>query len=118
MLQCSIRRLIMAAAAKHESPRTHAKDSSVFSLFSGWAQQGAQTLFATQRILIDLAMRQNASVMHAVKQQLSDPRHSPTAILSEIAEEGLTNFMEGQKVLLELGKQQNEILMAGGRDSE
>ena len=104
----------MAAAIKHES--THPKESSTFSLLSGWAQQGVQTLFATQRILIDLAMRQNASVMHAVRQQLSDPHHSPTAILGEIAEDGLTNFMEGQKVLLELGKQQNEILMMGVKE--
>ncbi len=101
----------MAAATKHES--THPKESSTFTLLSGWAQQGAQTLFATQRILIDLAMRQNASVMHAVRQQLSDPHHSPTAILGEIAEDGLSNFLEGQKVLLELGKQQNELLITG-----
>ncbi|HZQ96033.1 MAG TPA: hypothetical protein VFA67_13545 [Candidatus Sulfotelmatobacter sp.] len=101
-------------AAKHES--THPKDSSVLSLLSGWGQQGVQTLFATQRILLDLAMRQNASVMHAVRQQLSDPHRSPTAILSEIAEEGMTNFLEGQKILLELGKQQNEILMNGVKD--
>lgn len=104
----------MPPATKHES--THPKDSPTFSLLSGWAQQGVQTLFATQRILIDLAMRQNASVMHAVRQQLSDPHHSPTAILGEIAEDGLTNFMEGQKVLLELGKQQNEILMTGVKE--
>ncbi len=101
----------MAAATKHEST-----DIPVFSLLSGWAQQGAQTLFATQRILLDLAMRQNASVMHAVRQQLSDPRRSPTAVLSEVAEEGMTNFLEGQKVLLELGKQQNEILMTGVKE--
>jgi len=104
------------AAVKHESPRTHPGESSVVSLLSGWAQQGAQTLFATQRILIDLAMRQNASVMHAIRQQLSDPLHSPTAILSEVAGEGMTNFLEGQKVLLELGKQQNEILMSGVKE--
>jgi hypothetical protein len=103
----------MPAAVKHNPPRAHAKESSVFSLLSGWAQQGAQTLFATQRILIDLAMRQNASVMHAIKQQLSDPLHSPTAILSEVAGEGINNFIEGQKVLLDLGKQQNELLMTG-----
>jgi hypothetical protein len=99
----------MAPAVKHESPRTHPRESSVVSLLSGWAQQGAQTLFATQRILIDLAMRQNASVMHAIRQQLSDPLHSPTAILSEVAGEGMTNFLEGQKVLLDLSKQQNEL---------
>ena len=104
------------AAAKHESPRTHPGESSVVSLLSGWAQQGAQTLFATQRILIDLAMRQNASVMHAIRRQLSDPLHSPTAILSEFAGEGMTTFLEGQKVLLDLGKQQNEILMSGVKE--
>src|SRR5947207_10551674 len=114
MLQCSNGRYFMAAATKHEA--THPKDSSTFSLLSGWAQQGAQTLFATQRILIDLAMRQNASVMHAVRQQLSDPHRSPTAILSEVAEEGMTNFMEGQTILLELGKQQNEILLNGVKE--
>jgi hypothetical protein len=101
-------------AAKHES--AHTKDSSVLSLLSGWGQQGVQTLFATQRILVDLAMRQNASVMHAVREQLSDPHRSPTAILSEIAENGMTNFLEGQKILLELGKQQNEILLNGVKD--
>src|SRR5689334_16571409 len=114
MLQCSIGGTIHMPAAKHES--THRKDSSVLSLLSGWGQQGAQTLFATQRILLDLAMKQNASVMHAVRQQLSDPHRSPTAILSEVAEDGMTNFLEGQKVLLELGKQQNEILMGGVKE--
>ena len=101
----------MAVVQKHDS-----KESSTISILSGWAQQGVQTLFATQRILLDLAMRQNASVMHAVRQQLSDPQYSPTAILSELAEQGMSNFVEGQKILLELGKQQNEILMTGVKD--
>jgi hypothetical protein len=61
-------------------------------------------------------MRQNANVMQALRQQLTDPHHSPTAILSEVAGEGMTNFIEGQKVLLELGKQQNEILMTGVKE--
>jgi len=103
-------------AAKHEVPRAHPKESSVISLLSGWAQQGAQTLFATQRILIDLAMRQNATVMDAIRQQLSDSQHSPTAILSEIAGEGLTNFLEGQKILLSLGKEQNKLVMNGVKE--
>jgi len=104
------------ATAKYESPRAHPKESSVFSLLSGWAQQGAQTLFATQRILIDLAMRQNATVMHAIRQQLSDAQHSPTAILSEVAGEGMTNFLEGQKVLLNLGREQNKLVMTGVKE--
>ena len=95
---------------------THPRDSSFVSILSGWAQQGVQTFFATQRVLLDLAMRQNANVMHAVREQLSDPHHSPSAILSEVAGEGMANFIEGQKILLELGKRQNELLMTGVKE--
>ena len=105
----------MPAATKTETPRTH-RESSFVSVLSGWAQQGVQSFFATQRMLLDLAMRQNANIMHALRQQLSDPHHSPTAIFSEVAGEGMTNFIEGQKVLLDLGKQQNEILMNGVKE--
>jgi len=83
------------------------------TVLSGWAQQGVQSFFATQRILLDLAMRQNANVMNALRRQLTDPHNSPTAILSELAGEGMTNFIEGQKILLDLGKQQNQILLSG-----
>ena len=104
----------MPAATKTETSRTHhPRESSFVSILSGWAQQGVQSFFATQRILLDLAMRQNANIMHALRQQLTDPHHSPTAILSEVAGEGMSNFIEGQKVLLELGKKQHEILMNG-----
>lgn len=104
------------AVMEHEPTRTHPRESSFVSLLSGWAQQGVQTFFTTQRILLDLAMRQNANVMHAVRQQLSDPHYSPTAILSEVAGEGVSNFIEGQKVLLDLGQQQNELLMNGVKE--
>lgn len=97
-------------------PRTHSGESSFVNLLSGWAQQGVQSFFATQRILLDLAMRQNASLMHSLRQQLSDVNHSPTAILSEVTAEGVSNFIEGQRVLLELGQKQNEILMNGIKD--
>lgn len=106
----------MPAATKTDAARTHHGESSFVSILSGWAQQGVQGFFATQRILLDLAMKQNAAVMHAVRQQLTDPRHSPTAILSDMAGEGVNNFIEGQKVLLTLGKEQNEILMAGVKE--
>ena len=106
----------MATTVKSETHRTHPGESSFVSLLSGWAQQGVQSFFATQRILLDLAMRQNASLMHSVRQQLSDPTHSPTAILGEVTAEGMSNFIEGQKVLLELGQKQNEILMSGVKE--
>ena len=94
----------------------YGRESSFVALLTGWAQQGVQSFFATQRIHQDLAMRQNASIMHSVREQLSDPRHSPTAILGEVAGDGVTNFIEGQKVLLELGQKQNEILMTGVKE--
>ena len=107
----------MPATVKSESSRAHSREPSFVTLLSSWAQQGVQSFFAAQRILLDLAMRQNASVMHSVRQQLTDPEHSPAAILGEVAGEGVTNFIEGQKVLLELGLRQHEILMAGVKES-
>jgi len=106
----------MQAATKTENSRSHSRESSFATILSGWAQQGVQSFFATQRILLDLAMKQNANVMHALRRQLTDPHHSPTAILSDVAGEGMTNFIEGQKILLDLGKQQNKILMTGVKE--
>ena len=106
----------MRGTTKSEATRDHPRESSFVSILSGWAQQGVQSFFATQRVLLDLAMRQNANVMHALRQQLADPHHSPTAILSEVAGEGMTNFIDGQKILLDLGKKQNEILMNGVKE--
>jgi len=106
----------MPAHVKTETSRTHSREPSFVSTLSGWAQQGVQSFFSTPRTLLDLAMRQNANVMHVLRQQWSDPHHSPTAILSEVAGEGMTNFLEAQKVLLDLSKQQNEILMAGVKE--
>ncbi len=106
----------MPAAVKSEFSRTHPREPSFVSLLSGWAQQGVQTLFSTQRILLDLVMRQNASMMHAVREHLSDPHHSPSAILGEMTGEGMSNFIAGQAILLELAQQQNEILMGGVKE--
>ncbi len=106
----------MQAATRTETPRAHPHESSLATILSGWAQQGVQTFFATQRILLDLAMKQNANVMHALRRRLTDPHHSPTAILSDFAGEGVANFIEGQKILLDLGKRQNQILMTGVKE--
>ncbi len=106
----------MPTHVKSESSHPHTRESSFVNLLSGWAQQGVQSFFATQRILVDLAMRQNASLMHSLRQQMSDPNHSPSAILSESTAEGMANFIEGQKILLELGQKQNEIVMNGVKE--
>ena len=105
----------MPAIAKLDSSRTH-RESSIVSLLSGWMQQGVDSFFATQRILLDLAMRQNASVMHLLRERLTSPQHSPASILTELAGEGMSNFIEAQEVLLKLVQQQNEIVMGGVKE--
>lgn len=106
----------MPAVAKFESSRAHPRESSFVTLLSGWMQQGVNSFFATQRILLDLAMRQNASVMHLLRERLADPHHSPAAILTELAGEGMSNFIEAQKVLLNLAQEQNQIVMSGVKE--
>ena len=101
----------MSVATKTKTSRTHSREPSFVSSLSGWAQQGVQNFLATPRSLLDIAMRQNANVVHFLRQQLSDPHHSPRTVLSEMAGESMTNFIEAQKLLLDLSKQQNEILM-------
>ena len=80
---------------------------------SGWAQQGLQSYVATQRIFMDLAMRQNSSVLYALKERISDPVHSPTLLLTELADEGVSNLAGAHNIFLDLAKQQNAIVMTG-----
>lgn len=97
--------------------RTHPpKESSFAALVAGWAQQGAESFLATQHILLNLAVRQNANVMRLLREQFTDPRRSPAKVLSEFTGEGITNFIEAQKVLLDLAQQQNQIVMTGVKE--
>ena len=97
-------------------PMAHARPSSIVSLLSGWVQQGMESFFATQRILVDVAMRQNASAMKAMRDSLSDSEHSPVALLTELVVEGTANYIDAQRILLDLVQQENEILMDGVKE--
>lgn len=101
---------------KLASSRPHSRESSFVTLLSGWMQQGVNSFFSTQRILLDLAMRQNASVMHLLRERLADPHYSPASILTELAGEGMSNFIEAQKVLLNLAQEQNTLIMEGVKE--
>ena len=90
----------MSATTKSQPSGTHSREPSFVSSLSGWAQQGVQNFLATPRSLLDLAMRQNTNVMHFLRQQLSDPHHSPRSVLSEMAGESMTNFIEAQSIFL------------------
>lgn len=90
--------------------------TTFLSLLAGWVQQGVESFFATQRVLVDVAMRQNAIAMKSLREGLSDPEHSPLAILTELAVEGTSSFMEAQRILLHLAQQENELFLNGVKE--
>ena len=93
-----------------------AQESSFVNLLSGWVQQGVENFFATQRILVDLAMRQNGTVIDVMREKLTAPDFQPVAVAKEFAGEGLANFIEGQKLLLGLAQRESEILATGMKE--
>ena len=66
----------MPRTDKHEPTMAHSRESSFVSLLTGWMQQGVENFFATQRILVDLVTRQNADVMHMLRERLERSRIS------------------------------------------
>lgn len=101
---------------KPGSSAQHGRPSTILSLMTGWIEQGVESFFATQRVLVDVAMRQNAAMMKTLQEGISDPEHSPVAILSDLAIEGTSSFTEAQKILLNLAQQENEIIMNGSKE--
>jgi len=100
----------MPAKTKPEPP---ARDTSVVSMLAEWMRQGTESFFATQRILLDLVVRQNANTVGFIRERLADVRSVPAAALTEIAGEGISNFIAAQRVLLQLAQRQNELVMNG-----
>jgi hypothetical protein len=99
-----------------ESNTVHIGDSSLISLLSGWVQQGVENFFATQRILVDLAMTQNANAMKMIRSRFADPAFRPAEIASELAGELVSNFIESQKLLLGLAQREHEIVTTGVKE--
>ncbi len=94
----------------------HSGTPTFVSLLTGWVQQGVESFFATQRILVDIAMRQNATATKTMREGIFDLEHSPVTILAELATEGTSSFVEAQKILLNLAHQENEIMMNAGKE--
>jgi hypothetical protein len=110
MLQCSKTEVIMKKQG-HPAPNGA---PNFISLLTGWVQQGVESFFATQQILVDVATRQN--VVKTLREGAIDPEHSPLAILTELAMEGTSSFIEAQKILLNLAHQESEIMMNSGKE--
>lgn len=115
MLHCSKTEVIMPRNEKSESA-VHSGDSSFVSLLSGWVQQGVENFFATQRILVDLAMTQNTNAMNLIRKRFANPDFCPVGILTELAGEAMSNFIEGQKLLLSLAQREQEIVADGVKE--
>ncbi len=96
-------------------PATH-NPSSFLTLVSGWVQQGVENVFATERVIVDLAMRKSADAMKSLREGVSAPEHSPAAILTELTIEGTSSFIEAQRILLNLAQHENDIVMGGVKE--
>lgn len=105
-------RTVKAAPAAHRST----PPSGFLSLLSGWVQQGVESFFATQRVLVDVAMRQNAILMKNFRDMLADPDNSPTTMMTELVVEGTSSFMEAQHILLNLVQEENDLIMKGVKE--
>jgi hypothetical protein len=106
----------MPRNGRTESSTVHVGDSSFVSLLSGWVQQGVENFFATQRILVDLAMSQNANVVNMVRSRFAQSDFCPAAIAGELAGEAIENFIEGQKLLLNLAQREHDIVTEGVKE--
>jgi hypothetical protein len=88
---------------------------SPVSVLTGWVKQGTENLFATQRILLDLVMRQNSMTINAVRDALSFKRPKPEMTLTELVCEGYSNFIAAQRILLNLTQRETELAVTGIR---
>ncbi len=95
------------------SPPPHPTEYSFLSLLWGWTKQGVESFFATQRILLDLVIQQNAHAMKVLKERWVASGHGPAATITELGGEGIANFIEAQKVLLTMAHKQGELFMTG-----
>jgi hypothetical protein len=78
-------------------------------MLAGWLRQGTENFFASQRIVMDLVMRQNAHTISAFQERLAEARKIAGTAVTEMAGEGISNFIAAERVLLNLVQRQNEI---------
>jgi len=98
---------------RHGSSHLYAQPLDFLSLMTGWMKQGIEGFAATQRIFGEVAMRQNAAANKTLRDESSDREHSPLALLTDLAVEGTSSFIEAQKILLHLALEENQRMMNG-----
>src|ERR1039458_5078563 len=85
-----------------------AREPSSISMLAGWLRQGTESFFASQRILMDLVMRQNAHTFSAFQERLVEARNVAGTAVTEMAGEGISKFIAPPRVLLNLAQPENE----------
>jgi len=85
------------------------REPSSISMLAGWLRHGTESFFASQQILMDLVMRQNARTVSAFQGRLVEARNIASTAATEMAGEGISNFIAAQRVLLNLAQRENEI---------
>lgn len=106
----------MRKQTKQVSTHHHGGPLDFLSLLTGWMQQGIESFSATQRIFGEVITRQNAVATKTLREGIPDREHSPLAVLTDLAIEGTSSFIEAQKILLHLAQQENEIMMNGVKE--
>ncbi len=107
----------MRANGRSETHEDEPRAFSPMNLMSEVVQQGTERFFGTQRILLDLIMRQNSMTMDAIRHALSTKKkEAEKPSFTELAAEGMSNFIAGTRVLLHFARQQNEVAMQGVRE--
>ena len=105
----------MKPTTKLERAETPTLDFSPVSVFSEWVRQGTEGYFAAQRILLDLAARQNDMAMNTLRGRFA-AQPSPAVTMAELAGQGVSNIVAAQTILLNLAKRQNELMLESARN--
>lgn len=107
---------MQTTTTKSEATGTQTRASAPVSLVTELTRQGVDSALASQRIMLDLVMRQNATTINAVREMVSTSRPPRADALAEVVGEGLANFIAAQRILLNTALRHNEIIMNGAKD--
>lgn len=105
----------MRTTSKSVPPRS-GSTLDFLSLLTGWMQQGIESFTATQQIFGEVVMRQNVETSRVFRQSMSRTEHSPRGVLTDLAIQGTSSFVEAQRILLNLAQRENDILMNGATE--
>jgi hypothetical protein len=97
----------------NQGPAPFGTVSNLPNLAGEWVKHGIEGFIATQKILLDLMAQQNALALTIVRERLGFLSPAPSKTLMDLTGRGLTNFLEAQKVVLDMASKQATIVKDG-----